>query len=108
MSARAQGGRSPLAVPAFGRIASIASLREHLQSAIELEHSTLPPYLSALYSLDPSRNPAATEVLVSVLMEEMLHLTLAANLLNTVGRRPRLDIPEMLPDCRGLPHGDRD
>ena len=50
----------------------------------------------------------AIEVLSSVMVEEMLHLTLAANLLNAVGGRPRLDIPEMLPGYpHSLPHGDR-
>lgn len=49
-----------------GRIVTLESLREHLQWAIELEHFTLPPYLCALYSLDPARNPEATEVACSV------------------------------------------
>jgi hypothetical protein len=89
-------------------IATLDSLREHLQWAIELEHATLPPYLCALYSLDPERNPDAVEVVSSVFAEEMLHLALAANLLNAVGGRPRLDTPEMLPSYpRLLPHGDR-
>ena len=39
------------------RIETIDSLHEHLQWAIELEHATIPPYLCALYSLDPARNP---------------------------------------------------
>ncbi|MEV0151194.1 ferritin-like domain-containing protein [Nonomuraea sp. NPDC050733] len=89
------------------RIDTLGSLREHLQWAIELEHATLPPYLTALYSLDPARNPAAVEVVSSVFVEEMLHLALAANLLNAVGGAPRLDTPEMLPPHpRKLPHGD--
>ncbi|MEV0232823.1 ferritin-like domain-containing protein [Nonomuraea sp. NPDC050786] len=89
------------------RIVTLASLREHLQWAIELEHATLPPYLTALYSLDPERNPAAVEVVSGVFVEEMLHLALAANLLNAVGGAPRLDTPEMLPPHpRKLPHGD--
>lgn len=76
--------------------------------AIELEHATLPPYLCALYSLDQERNPAAVEVVGSVFAEEMLHLALAANLLNAVGGTPRLDTPEMLPPHpRPMPHGDR-
>ncbi|MFC5825914.1 ferritin-like domain-containing protein [Nonomuraea insulae] len=88
------------------RIDTLDSLREHLQWAVELEHATLPPYLCALYSLDPERNPAAVEVVGSVFAEEMLHLALAANLLNAVGGRPRLDTPEMLPPHpRRLPHG---
>ena len=90
------------------RIATLDSLREHLQWAIELEHFTLPPYLCALYSLDAARNPDASEVVASVLVEEMLHMTLAANLLNAVGGRPRLDTPRMLPVYpQSLPHGDR-
>ncbi|MEV4173389.1 ferritin-like domain-containing protein [Nonomuraea sp. NPDC049709] len=90
------------------RIDTLDSLREHLQWAIELEHATLPPYLCALYSLDPERNREAVEVVGSVFAEEMLHLTLAANLLNAVGGSPRLDTPGMLPPHpRPLPHGDR-
>jgi hypothetical protein len=38
----------------------------------------------------------------------MIHLALAANLLNAIGGKPRLDTPEMLPGYpRRLPHGDR-
>ena len=87
---------------------SESSLREHLQWAIKLEHFTVPPYLCALYSLDVARNPEASEIVSSVLVEEMLHMTLAANLLNAVGGRPRLDSPAMLIGYpNSLPHGDR-
>ena len=89
-------------------IRTLPDLREHLQWAIELEHATLPPYLCALYSLDPARNPDAAEVLSGVFAEEMLHLALAANILNAVGGRPRLDNPRLLPGHpRRMPHGDR-
>ncbi|GAA2207529.1 hypothetical protein GCM10009850_029870 [Nonomuraea monospora] len=88
------------------RIGTIGDLREHLQWAIELEHATLPPYLCALYSLDQERNPAAAAIVSSVFAEEMLHLALAANLLNAIGGKPRLDTPRMLPPHpRRLPHG---
>lgn len=88
------------------RIETIDSLHRHLQWAIELEHATLPPYLCALYSLDPARNPDAVELVSSVFVEEMIHLSLAANLLNAVGGEPRLDVPELLPGYpRPLPHG---
>jgi hypothetical protein len=87
-------------------IVSVADLRTHLQWAIELEHATLPPYLCALYSLDPGRNTEAVEVVQSVFVEEMLHLTLAANLLNAVGGSPVLDAPHLMPGYpRTLPHG---
>ena len=53
-------------VPSLRRIATVESLREHLQWAIELEHFTLPPYLCALYSLDPDRNPDATKAILLI------------------------------------------
>ncbi|MET7994582.1 ferritin-like protein [Amycolatopsis sp. NPDC005232] len=88
-------------------IDSVEELRRHLQWAIELEHATIPPYLCALYSLDPGRNAEAAQVVGSVLAEEMLHLALAANLLNAVGGEPKLDAPELLPAYpHPLPHGD--
>jgi len=94
--------------PLVGTITSLDSLRQHLQWALELEHSTIPPYLCALYSIEPGRNLEAVEVMSSIVVEEMLHLTLAANLLNAVGGRPLLDMPQMLPGYpRSLPHSDR-
>lgn len=90
------------------RITSVEELRTHLQWAIELEHATIPPYLCALYSLDATRNPHAVEVVQSVFVEEMLHLALAANLLNAIGGEPVLDAPHLLPGYpRTLPHGDQ-
>jgi hypothetical protein len=93
---------------AAGPIGTVESLRRHLQWAVELEHATLPSYLCALYSIDSERNPDAADVVGSVFVEEMLHLALAANVLNAVGGRPRLDMPGMLPEYpRALPHGDK-
>ena len=106
-SATSQAGVR-IAAPMVGTITSLESLRQHLQWAIELEHSTIPPYLCALYSIEPGKNLEAIDLISSVVVEEMLHLTLAANLLNAVGGRPRLDIPKMLPGYpRPLPHSDR-
>lgn len=91
-----------------GPIDSLARLSEHVQWAIELEHFTIPPYLCALFSLDPGRNPDAAEVIRTVVIEEMLHMTLAANLLNAVGGRPQVDVPQMLPGYPGcLPHSNQ-
>ena len=88
-------------------ISSVESLREHLQTAIELEHSTLPPYLCALYSLREGSNDEARAALQSVALEEMLHLTLAANVLNAIGGAPVLDSPRLMPGHpTTLPHSD--
>jgi len=86
-------------------IATLDDLRAHLQWAIELEHATIPPYLCALYSIRPGTNPEARETIASVFVEEMLHMTLAANVLNALGGRPVLDRPEFLPRYPAyLPH----
>jgi CDGSH-type Zn-finger protein len=62
--------RQHAAAPATSaRIATIDDLREHPRW-IELEYATLPPYLCALYSHDPERNPEAVEAAISVLEEE--------------------------------------
>jgi hypothetical protein len=79
----------------------IHGLRDALQAAIELEHAVIPPYLYALYSLLPGANEAAAGIIGSVVVEEMLHLTLAANILSAVGGRPVLDSPNMLPRYPG-------
>ncbi len=89
-------------------ITTVESLRRHLQWAIELEHATLPPYLCALYSIEEGHNEDAAAVIHSVFMEEMLHLTLAANILNAVGGSPQIDTPSILPVFPAyLPHSDR-
>jgi hypothetical protein len=84
------------------------SLHRHLQTALELEHATIPAYLSALYSIPDGRNAEAAQVIQSVVMEEMLHLTLAANVLNAVGGRPAIDQPAFVPEYPTyLPHSDK-
>jgi hypothetical protein len=79
----------------------VHGLRAALQAALELEHAVIPPYLYALYSLEPDGNRTVAEIIRSVVDEEMLHLTLAANLLNAVGGRPVLDTPDILPRYPG-------
>ena len=69
-------------------ISDIDDLRRHLQWAVEIEHSTIPPYEARCgASWTPSRH-AATSIKY-VVREEMLHLALAANLLTAVGGTPR-------------------
>ena len=72
-----------------------------LQSAIELEHATIPPYLYALYSIVPGSNQAVAGIIQSIVVEEMLHLVLAANVLNALGGSPVLDAPGFIPTYPG-------
>lgn len=77
-----------------------------LQSAIELEHSTIPPYLTAWYSLEPGLNDEIGRLLRSVVVEEMLHMTLAANVLVALGGAPSIDGEDFVPHYPGpLPMG---
>lgn len=77
-----------------------------LQNAIELEHATIPPYLTALYSLKPGLNDEIAALLRSVVIEEMLHMTIAANILVSLGGHPKINHPAFVPDYPGgLPMG---
>ncbi len=63
------------------------TLLERLQLALELEWSTLPPYLVALLSIRRLKNREAADLIRGVAMEEMLHFALVANVINAVWRR---------------------
>jgi Ferritin-like len=77
---------------------TVEGLRAALQNAIELEHSTIPPYLYALYSLKPGANKEIAGIIRSVVLEEMLHMSLACNVLNAVGGQPLIDSPKFIPE----------
>ena len=62
-------------------IETIEQLREYLYVAMQLEHATIPPYLTAAYTAKIEENKASHDAIIAVAREEMLHLTLAANLL---------------------------
>ncbi|MGH9021252.1 MAG: ferritin-like domain-containing protein [Acidimicrobiales bacterium] len=86
---------------------TLDDLRRHLQGAIALEHATMPPYLCALYSIHPGTNEEAVDVIASVVVEEMLHMTLAANLLNAIGGTPVVaDASVVATFPTALPHSD--
>ena len=78
-------------------INTIESLRSHLQTALELEHCTIPPYLCSLYSIKEGSNQLASQIIRSVVMEEMLHMTLVSNLLNSIGGKPSINHPQFIP-----------
>jgi Ferritin-like len=66
-------------------------LEEGLQKAVELEMSTIPPYLYAAWSIDVSQDPSGTrDVIVGIAREEMLHMGIACNLLASIGGQPKI------------------
>jgi hypothetical protein len=66
------------------------SLYTLLQQALEIELFTVGPYLTALYSVLDGANKVPAGILKSVVMEEMLHMALVANVMNAIGGKPRL------------------
>lgn len=87
-----------------GIVASIDTpegLRGALQQAVMLEHSTIPPYLYALFSIKPGHNVEIAKLLKSVVFEEMNHMAMAANILNALGGVPGIDRPEFIPRYPG-------
>ena len=59
-----------------GGIRTLPQLQAHLQTALELELTTIPAYLFTLYSIPDGSNLAASELIRQVVVEEMLHLCL--------------------------------
>jgi hypothetical protein len=72
--------------------------------AIQVELSTVPPYLYALHSIADQSSEAAL-LIRSIVVEEMLHAALATNLLLAVGGEPQFDSTDWIPTYPGLlPH----
>jgi hypothetical protein len=90
-------------------IRTIESLRSHLQEALTIEHAVIPPYLAAWLSIPEGTNQESAEILRSVLLEEMLHMTLVANILIAVKGQPCLTSAGFVPTYpHTLPYsGDR-
>ncbi len=92
--------------PKYMNLSSREELCRALQFAIELEHSTIPVYLAALYSIKPGRNVYVAATIRSVVIEEMLHMALMANLLLSIGGSPNIGTPGFIPWYPGpLPGG---
>ncbi|MFD5078321.1 ferritin-like protein [Streptomyces sp. NPDC058371] len=84
-------------------------LISYLQAAMVLEHATIPPYLTAYYSIRSTTNSDAAHIIRVVAVEEMLHLTLVANVLNAIGGKPDLTRPGFVPSYPAyLPDGEDD
>jgi rubrerythrin len=72
-------------------------LKSALQVAIELEHSTIPPYLYAVFSLEGGDNQEVQKLVDGIAKEEMAHMALACNILNAIGGAPEIDTPRFVP-----------
>lgn len=81
------GLRELLAVPEARRTSQW--LRRMLQYAIRLEFATIPPYLTAMWSIRDIGDPVAL-FLSDIVRQEMLHMGLVCNLLNALDGVPRI------------------
>jgi len=90
-------------------IKTVDDLKHYLYLAMQLEHATIPLYITALYSIMPGTNTDASHIMRVVAVEEMLHLTLVANLLNAIGGSPDLTVAGFVPVFpTPLPDGETD
>lgn len=79
---------------------SVQDAQSMLQTAIGVEFGTLPPYLYTLYSIKPEMNPEPYRRFRAVALQEMIHMSLASNILNAIGGKPQLQplkYPSTLP-----------
>jgi rubrerythrin len=76
-----------LAMPEAGR--GVDWLRSALQLAVELELSTIPPYLCGWWSIR-DRGADAARLIRRIIDDEMYHLGVVCNLLVAVGGKPRI------------------
>lgn len=84
-------------------------LISYLDAAMALEHATIPVYLTAYYSIYSTTNSDAAHIIRVAAVEEMLHLTLVANVMNAVGGSPDLTRPGFVPSFPAyLPDGEDD
>jgi hypothetical protein len=85
----------------------IVWLKKSLQAAIEVELATLPPYLCALWSIIDESGDVYDRIL-EIVLQEMLHMGLACNMLTTIEGTPSINSPSTVPRYPGpLPGGVR-
>lgn len=82
-------------------------LQDNLRAAMAVELTTMPPYLYAYWSIKPMEDGGTREgqevarIIMSVVVEEMLHMALVANVLNSLGGTPAITTPPYIPTYPG-------
>jgi hypothetical protein len=91
-------------------INNLADLQGALLTAIQIEFSTIPPYLCAQWSINGSNDPSdVTDMIENIVVQEMLHFGLACNMFNATGGSLKglIATPSFVPTypTNGLPGG---
>lgn len=98
----------------WNRDHALSELRDGLQTAVEIELATVPLYLFAYYSINRTPDGFPTSelsrfagqaggIMMSVAVEEMLHLSLSSNMLFSLGVQPQLYLRSPSPYPTDLP-----
>jgi len=72
-------------------------LGDHLKTAMAVELTTIPLYLCAIYSIIDGKDLEAYKKILIISKQEMLHLTLAGNMLLAIGRSQALYDRDFIP-----------
>jgi Ferritin-like len=79
-------------------IANTSDLQEALLLAMQLEFSTIPPYLCAQWSIDPNNDPSdVSDMIQAIVVQEMFHFALAGNMLTAIGGLPQVADTDFIP-----------
>ncbi|HEX3147667.1 MAG TPA: ferritin-like protein [Gemmataceae bacterium] len=81
-------------------------LKQMVQFAVQLEFATIPPYLTAFWSVKDTSTAPAPNVILVIVLQEMLHMGIVCNLLSSLGQTPVIASPGIVPKYPGpLPGG---
>lgn len=87
------------------RLQTVDDAKRLLQLAMQVELTTLPPYLYAQLTIAPGTNQPARERVRSVALEEMIHMCLVCNILNALGGAPLIADAKVAPGYPGAMPG---
>jgi hypothetical protein len=78
------------------RITTPSDLQDALQTAMQLEFSTIPPYLCAQWSIN-SDPCGVADMIEEIVLQEMYHFALAGNMLTAIGGVPDIANASFIP-----------
>ena len=76
-------------------------LKRMLQFAVQLEFATIPPYLTAYWSVKTTTTSIVQNMIYSVALQEMLHMGLVCNILTSLGATPQIAATSAIPEYPG-------
>lgn len=79
------------------RITSLPDLQDALQTAMQLEFSTIPPYLCAQWSINADPGGVG-DMIGNIVVQEMYHFALAGNMLTAIGGMPSIANAAFIPN----------